>query len=208
MTSKKRGKIWINMGLLLIAAALFLLAYNRYEDGQARKQAAQNALQLESRIKQEKRTEETGEVPDYILNPEMDMPIKKIDGIAYIGILEIPALQLKLPVIRDLTYPHLRIAPCCYAGTAYEGSFVIAAHNYASHFGNISTLKAGDEITFTDVDGNVFTYQVSGVEILEPTAVEEMTAEGWDLTLFTCTLGGKTRVTLRCTLASGIKDVN
>jgi len=36
------------------------------------------------------------------------------------------------------------------------------------------------------------------VETLQPTAVEEMCSGDWDLTLFTCTLGGKFRVTVRC----------
>ena len=35
------------------------------------------------------------------------------------------------------------------------------------------------------------------LEILQPTAVEEMTAGEFDLTLFTCTYGGKSRVTVR-----------
>ena len=35
-------------------------------------------------------------------------------------------------------------------------------------------------------------------EILEPTMIEDLKAGNWDLTLFTCTLGGRTRVTVRC----------
>ena len=57
------------------------------------------------------------------------------------------------------------------------------------------------EQTFTDGDGNVFTYQVAALEQLLPTQVKEMSAGGWDLTLFTCTIGGQQRVTVRCTLA-------
>jgi len=41
---------------------------------------------------------------------------------------------------------------------------------------------------------------VAAREVLLPTAVEEMTAGEWDLTLFTCTLGGRSRVTVRCEL--------
>ena len=36
------------------------------------------------------------------------------------------------------------------------------------------------------------------LEILQPTAVEEMTSGDYDLTLFTCTYGGATRFTVRC----------
>ena len=36
------------------------------------------------------------------------------------------------------------------------------------------------------------------VETLPETAVEEMRAGEWDLTLFTCTYDGRARVTVRC----------
>ena len=51
---------------------------------------------------------------------------------------------------------------------------------------------------FTDADGNVHCYAVAAVDVLDPTAVEEMTAGEFDLTLFTCTYGGKSRVTVFC----------
>ena len=51
------------------------------------------------------------------------------------------------------------------------------------------------------MDGNVFRYEVVELETLMPTAIEEMTSGDWDLTLFTCTIGGGSRVTVRCELA-------
>lgn len=75
---------------------------------------------------------------------------------------------------------------------------VIAAHNYESHFGQLKNLSQGEQITFTDIDGNCFCYQVLDVEILSPYDVQEMTEGAWDLTLFTCTIGGQSRVTVRC----------
>lgn len=104
----------------------------------------------------------------------------------------------ELPVISSWDYPGLRVAPCRYTGSAYTDDLVIAAHNYASHFGRLRELSQGDSIRFTDTDGNVFDYVVSELEILEPYAVSQMTEGDWDLTLFTCTPGGQHRVTLRC----------
>jgi sortase A len=71
-------------------------------------------------------------------------------------------------------------------------------HNYSRHFGKISKLNEGDTISFTDVDGVVTHYQVAAMDILEPTAVEVMTSGEFDLTLFTCTYGGGSRVTVYC----------
>ena len=85
-------------------------------------------------------------------------------------------------------------------GSAYTGDLVIAAHNYISHFGNLKRLQLGDSVTFTDMEGNKFHYEVEVLETLASTAVEEMTSGKWDLSLFTCTVGGQQRVTVRCKL--------
>ena len=53
-------------------------------------------------------------------------------------------------------------------------------------------------MTFTDVDGNIFAYDVAEIQVLKPTAIEDMMSEEWDLSLFTCTLDGQTRLTVRC----------
>lgn len=44
-------------------------------------------------------------LPDYMLCPDMEMPVKTIEGVDYIGILTIPALELELPVISEWSYP-------------------------------------------------------------------------------------------------------
>ena len=43
-----------------------------------------------------------------------------------------------------------------------------------------------------------FTYEVMAVDVLDPYATEEMVSGEYDLTLFTCTYGGASRVTVRC----------
>ena len=192
---KHKGKGLIFTGLLLIAAALFLTGYNLFDQMRAQRSAAQAAAQLAERLPQTRQTD----VPDYLLPPEMGMPVETIDGVDYVGVLRIPALALELPVISQWSYPPLKIAPCRYSGSAYQNNLVLCAHNYTSHFGNLKNLHIGDAVTFTDMDGNLFTYQVAELETLPPQATEEMENGDWDLTLFTCTVGGQSRVTVRCT---------
>ena len=192
---KHKGKGLIFTGLLLIAAALFLTGYNLFDQMRAQRSAAQAAAQLAERLPQTTQTD----VPDYLLTPEMEMPVETIDGVDYVGVLRIPALALELPVISQWSYPLLKIAPCRYSGSAYQNNLVLCAHNYASHFGNLKNLHIGDAVTFTDMDGSLFTYQVAELENLPPQATEEMENGDWDLTLFTCTVGGQSRVTVRCT---------
>ena len=100
------------------------------------------------------------------------------------------------------SYSRLKVAPCRYAGSLYRGDMIIAAHNYKRHFGLLKTVPPGETVIFTDVDGRVFSYAVADMEILPGTAVAEMESGEWDLTLFTCTKGGRTRITLRCNVVA------
>ena len=132
------------------------------------------------------------------LIPDMDMPVKTVDGQDYVGVIILHELGLELPVMGDWDYAKLKKAPCHYFGSTYRDDMVIMAHNYRSQFGRIRRLKAGNRITFTDMDGNAFHYRVNAVEVLSSYEVEKVTNGEWDLTLFTCTLGGQNRIVVRC----------
>lgn len=209
MSKKKKnwiGKIFTITGLLLFAAALALSVYNLWDDYRA--EQSKEKLLEEYRDKNqnisdegEQAEESDGQIPDYQLNPEMEMPevmLEELDGAACIGVLEIPAIDLKLPVLSEWSYPLLKKAPCRYSGSAYLDNLVIAAPNYRTHFGKLKELETGDEVIFTDAAGNRFEYKVAAVEALTPQSVEDMTSGEWALSLFTCTLDGKNRVTVRC----------
>ena len=209
MSKKKKnqiGKIFTITGLLLFAAALALSTYNlwdSYRAEQSREKLLEEYRDKNQNISDEgEQTEESdGQIPDYQLNPEMEMPeitLEDLDGAACIGVLEIPKIDLKLPVLSEWSYPLLKKAPCRYSGSAYLDNLVIAAHNYRTHFGKLKELETGDEVIFTDAAGNRFEYNVAAVEALTPQSVEDMTSGEWALSLFTCTLDGKNRVTVRC----------
>lgn len=195
---KQRGLLSITIGLLLIAAALFLVSYNLYDELRAEQAAGQMVNKLEASTNQEPlASDERTVIPDYVLSPNMEMPVETINGIDFIGVLRIPALELELPVISEWNYPNLKTAPCRYSGSAYLNNLIICGHNYTSHFGRLKTLSEGDIATFTDIDGNVFIYKMVERETLNPTDIEGMESGNWDLTLFTCTVGGQSRVTIR-----------
>ena len=100
-------------------------------------------------------------------------------------------------------YERLRIAPCRQFGSTKTDDLVIAAHNYASHFGKLSQLRPGDLLTFSDMESDVILYEVSAMDILEPTAVETVKNSNFDLVLYTCTYGGETRVVVFCSRIKG-----
>lgn len=195
----KKGSIFIISGAVAIILAVVLTGYNHYSAVTAEKKASAAAKQMIEFISEAKKEfEDIGFVPDYILNPEMNMPKKELDGFYYVGIIEVPSLGLSLPVTDELTVSSLKVSPGRYKGTAYMDNLIIAAHNYSSHFSNLRELNPGDVIKFTDINGNEFNYEVAFTETLEPTDIEEMESGEWDLTLFTCTFGGQYRITVRC----------
>ena len=203
----KRGKLCTALGLLLLLAALGLTAYNLWRDAMAsmsvdvvleRLTPTLSSRQSELPPLSSGEALEEAFVPDHVLNPEMAMPEENIDGRSYIGVLDIPALELSLPIISEWSYDALQIAPCRYSGSTYLDNLVIAGHNYRSHFASLPQLQPGDTVTFTDMDGNVFSYAVSSLETPSPYAVSDMTSGDWDLTLFTCTVGGQSRLAIRC----------
>lgn len=209
----KKGKGLIITGLLLIAAALCLIGYNVLENCHAGRAAAKALEQLlplmgETIPEEGRYTVDYGdlseigageiEYPDYLLDSSIEMPTVMIEGLNYIGVLEIPELELKLPIIEEWSYRRLNIAPCLFEGCVYKDDMIICAHNYEYFFGHLHSLSLGSELSFTDVDGNVFRYRVTEITIYTSPYAEEMEEGDWDLTLFTCTVGGAARVMARC----------
>lgn len=135
----------IGGGLLLLAAALLLAGGNFLEADRAALASEQVLQQMEPPAPVEADPPEEPEevVPAYVLNPDMEMPETEVDGHRYIGVLEIPALELELPIMSQWSYPNLKIAPCRYQGSAYQNDLILLAHNYSRHFGQIHTLEPG-----------------------------------------------------------------
>ena len=192
----KIGTFLMIIGSVLIFAALGLFIYNEHEQNLAAESVSKLMPQLVEAIRVQK--EETSEPVLPTVNPQKEMKTAEIDGHEYIGFVGIPALGLELPVMADWDYDKLKIAPCRYSGSVFTGDLVVMAHNYKKHFGSLSTLRPGDSVTFTDMEGQTLYYEVTALDVLSSTAVEDMTSGEFDFTLFTCTYGGESRVTVRC----------
>lgn len=190
----KRGILLMAAGLLLLAGAITLTLLNIGEEREAGIKSEQAVKILSAEIP----SYADGSADSIDAASETEIQTMAIDGEDYIGILDIPALNLSLPILGSWSYPHLKIAPCRYSGSFLDDSMIIAGHNYQCHFGTLYLLESGDSVVFTDVTGVSYQYEVVSVETLAKTAVDEMTSGDWDLTLFTCTPGGVNRVTVRC----------
>ncbi len=177
------GKSFIVIGWILLIIASIIIGYDYYEANTAYNFANDTISEIKDTIDKE------------INNLEEFEHLGKI----YIGILEIPSLNLSLPVLRNCTDENLRLAPCRFFGDIYtEEPVVIAAHNYPKFFGNLKLLKEGDTVIFRKLDGQILQYRVVGSEMIDGTDVEGMTETTNDLTLFTCNYRKDKRITVRC----------
>ena len=202
-----RGSVLIFLGLIMILGALGLTAYNIWDAKRAEEAANQISDVLIDKIKDD---DSAMQVP--MFDPDTPMPVEVIDGYEYIGILEIPELDLTLPVMNEWDYTRLKISPCRFTGSYYADDLVICGHNYAKHFSPIKWIDISADVYFTNVEGLTIHYIVTNRETVEPTDVELMidnihnstsSTMDWDMTLFTCNTGGQTRCAVRCSRVEG-----
>ncbi len=209
--SRKRGGFLMTVGLLLLLGAGAWGVWNISFEEQGGEFAEQAATKLLLTIPNQQSDEnatkpadgsvaaenlsESAEAP-VVETPQM--PTTEVDGYTYIGVISVPALKIELPVMSEWSYPLLRRSACRYAGSYLDDTLVIAGHSTRRHFRPLRQAQIGDSVVFTDVMGNVILYQIVAIEILGPRDVEKLTTGDWDLTLFTCTMGGAHRVTVRC----------
>ncbi len=147
--------------------------------------------------------------PDTTLLTPEDVPDPSvIRPIAIIGRIQIPKIGLDAELRDQITQQSIDLGPSHWPGTATPGGYgnaVIAGHrnSHTAPFHDTANLVAGDAITLVDAAGHAFTYHVTEMFVVQPSAIwiTEQTP-GHTLTLFTChPLGSSAqRLVIRATL--------
>ncbi len=127
-----------------------------------------------------------------------------------IGVLEIPALELVMPVYLGASDPHLAAGAAVLGNTSVpvggiNTDCVIAGHRGwygADYFRHIDRLQVGDMVTVTNL-WETLAYAVVDIQIIQPHEVEKIKIQpGRDLlTLITChpyASGGRQRLVVYC----------
>lgn len=184
------------IGIVLILSGIGLISYNLITDYISGKNSKEVLKELEVQL-EEKIPPTDSDIID--VNKEMDTI--DVNGNKYIGIISIPSVDIKLPVINEYSKQNIKIAPVLYKGSIYKNNAIIIAHNTQSHFRKIQNLNIGDKVTFIDVNGNEFNYEVIKKENISEKDTKIMEEGEWDLTLFTCTSSNiKFRTSIRLKL--------
>ena len=126
--------------------------------------------------------------------PAADLTAYGIDD-EIIGVLEIPAMELTMPVYLGASNAHLATGAAVLGNTSApiggdSTNCVIAGHRGwrgADYFRHIDRLQAGDTITLTNL-WETLTYTVADIRIIQPHEVDKIKIQqGCDLlTLLTC----------------------
>lgn len=127
-----------------------------------------------------------------------------------IGVLEIPAMELTMPVYLGASDAHLAAGAAVLGNTSApiggaNTNSVIAGHRGwkgADYFRHIDRLQVGDTVTLTNL-WETLIYTVTDIQIIQPHEIEKIKIQqGRDLlTLVTChpyASGGKQRYVVYC----------
>ena len=128
------------------------------------------------------------------------------DGVKYTteAILKIPKINIEYPVLSATSDALLFVSLNKYWGPQPNevGNYCIVGHYYENGkmFGKLHKLKNGDKAELTDLSGNTLKYQVYNKYVVEPTdtrCTSQLTNGRKELTLITCTNGGKQRLVVK-----------
>ena len=141
--------------------------------------------------------------------PAADLTAYGVDD-EIIGVLEIPAMELTMPVYLGASDNHLAAGAAVLGNTSApiggdNTNCVIAGHRGwrgADYFRHIDELIVGDTVTLTNL-WETLTYTVADIQIIQPHEVDKIKIQqsGDLLTLLTChpyASGGRQRYVVYC----------
>jgi sortase A len=108
------------------------------------------------------------------------------------GTLSLPTIGVEQPLQEGVTLTAIDRGPSHWPGTAMPGqvgNVVVAGHRvtHTRPFHDIDRLQRGDPLVFTMNDGTVWTYALTGIEIVSPDAMHIVRQRpGYTATLFAC----------------------
>lgn len=210
---KKRRAVTVLLAIFLLLAAMAggLLIMQPQLKNIMRNQAQEDLLE---QIDDGKAVIELPNVPE-VENDNTTGGNEDIQIISY-GTIEIPSINLRMPLAKGADEQSLRVAAGWYPNSAEvggAGNAVILGHRmtgYGVQFNRLDEVTAGDCIIITNTRSEVFTYVVTGTEVILPDNLMNTLAahnDGFTLTLVTCTPTGvgSHRLLVYASLADTVK---
>lgn len=167
------ARVWVWLGVILLVAATSLLGLWQWNIHTSKQQAEAYVQTLETLL-----PEPQGAAIEE--RKDNRMPMLSLEGTDFVGIIEMPRYQSTLPVCADLG--QVTKYPCRFDGSIYDRTMQIGATTQVGQYDFYREISVGDEVYFTDMEGNRYTYTVTDLRYAKK--VDKSTLEQAALTLF------------------------
>lgn len=128
--------------------------------------------------------------------PELEFKGYKVEGI-----IEIPKINIKYPIIDHTNEETMKVSITKFWGPQANeiGNYTVAGHNNkdGTMFGKTKYLQIGDKIKLTNLKNETIEYGVFKIYSIDPddvSCVESVESGTREITLITCTNGHKNRL--------------
>lgn len=153
------------VAIIAIVAVLGFLGYDLYRKYFIDTNAQEAIAQFEKQV-EENNEENSGDLEqagNTVLSSG-EGGTTKLQGYTVVGTIEIPKIDVKYPVLENVTKKSIELAVAVLYGPGLNqvGNTVIVGHNYrnGTMFSNISKLSNGDAIYITDTTGTKIKYSI------------------------------------------------
>jgi sortase A len=89
------------------------------------------------------------------------MAVLSVDGVDFVGILELPRYGSALPVCAE--WGETAKYPCRFSGSIYDGTMQIGATTQKGQYDFYRELSVGDEVYYTDAEGNRYAFKITSL---------------------------------------------
>ena len=188
---KRIFTIALVVGIVLIAISLCMVVVSQIRAHMGADKSQQIVRKL-----QELLPPETTGVPGVSQNT--GMPVLQIHGRDYVALLEIPSLEVILPVANEWDNDRLYESPARFCGSAYDNTMVIGGTDYSGQLSFCGEIEHGTVVNVTDMTGAKFTYQVSRIDRAGDADTRWLSHGDFDLTLYCRDTYSMEYIAVRC----------
>ena len=192
-TERIARKLCVWGGICLLAVAAVVMIAWQWGIQTSQKQAASYVETIRTRIPQPQ-----GAVVEE--RRDNAMSVLSIQGINFIGILEMPQYGSSVPVCGD--WGKVFRYPCRLSGSVYDRTIQVGATTQAGQYDFYREISVGDTVCFTDMEGNRFTYGVTDIHYETHADQAALQQEDADLTLFIQNVYALEYIVVFCNAAS------
>lgn len=172
---------------LIVVVAMIVI---RYGGNYLNEKEVSSSLET---IEEELNKEETQQFESL---PELEFKGYKVEGI-----IEIPKINIKYPIIDHTNEETMKVSITKFWGPQANeiGNYTVAGHNNkdGTMFGKTKYLQIGDKIKLTNLKNETIEYEIFKIYSIDPddvSCVESVENGTREITLITCTNGHKNRL--------------